>query len=91
MYPPLTFTTAPVINEAPSPAKKSAVSATSEGLPIRISGVSFERMFKSSSVRAEVISVSITHGAIQLTVMPEGPTSFASALVIPISAALLAE
>ena len=56
-----------------------------------MSGVLSASVFRSSPERWEFIAVSITPGATQLTLMPLGPTSCASALVSPMTAALVAE
>ena len=89
--PPLTLITSPVIKEAPSPARKSAAAATSEGSPLRRRALSSARSASSSGGNALFISVSITPGAMAFTVIPEGPSSLARALVIPIRPAFAVE
>ena len=54
-------------------------------------GVSSARVAKVSSPKRPFISVLITPGATQLTRMWEGPSSWAKALVRPMTAALAAE
>mgnify|MGYP000443604953 CR=1 FL=1 len=60
----------------------------SSGLPILSRGVSFDNSSISLSPCAEFMGVSTTPGEIQFTLIPEGPTSFASDFVKPRSAAL---
>ena len=89
--PPSGEMTEPVIKEDASVERKYTVSATSAGVPPRIKGVSSKKASLSSSESAEFIFVSIKPGATALTLMPEGPHSFASALVYPITPAFAAE
>ena len=90
-YPPFIDIISPVIKDDSSEARKYASDATSCGVPIRIKGVSSIIDAITSSVSDAFISVRITPGAIAYTVIPEGPTSLASALVKPRSAALVVE
>lgn len=90
-YPPDTFNTSPVIKPERSDPKKYIASAASSGEPVRRSGV-----FKANSSRDDgsthsVIFVSIKPGATAFTLIFEGPSSFASALVRPMTPALEAE
>ena len=62
-----------------------------KGEPIFMRGVSSLSTAMSSSPRARFMSVAITPGAIAFTRIPEGPSSLASAFVIPIRAALVVE
>ena len=62
-----------------------AVSAMSSAVPIRPSGISSTKALRSSTLILEFILVSIRPGAIQLTVIPLGASSFARAFVMPIS------
>ena len=71
--------------------QNTSVRATSSGVPRRSTGVSSARAALSSAVKLAIMSVSITPGATQFTVMPEGPSSLASALVRPITPAFAAE
>ena len=71
-------------------ARNLTVFAISSGLPSRSSDVSSQRQSKSSFVKWLFISVSITPGATQFTHIPDGPNSFASAFVKPITAAFAA-
>ena len=82
---------AEVIKDAESDARKTTVAATSSHLPIRHIGVDSISSAMVSSDKTEFISVSITPGSTQLTVIPDGPSSLASAIVIPRSPALAAE
>ena len=89
--PPLGLMTCPVINRLRSSAKNKIACAMSSGSPIHPSGVSSLNSSFVSSSSAAFISVSTTPGATQFTWMPDGPTSFASAFVKPITAAFEAE
>ena len=89
--PPSTPRTCPVINDDESLAKKRAAFATSSGVPTLPTGVSSHSSFIVYFERLAFIGVSISPGAMQFTVIPEGPNSFARAYVMPITAALDAE
>ena len=89
--PPSTPSTCPVTKDAASEAKKATTSATSSGVPMRQSGVSSRKACKVSSSKQRFISVAMTPGSTQLTVMPEGPSYLASARVRPSIPALVAE
>ena len=58
------------------------------GCPILPSGISFSMSFNSLSVKSEFISVSTIPGAIELTLIPDGPNYLAKALVNPSMPAL---
>ena len=79
------------MNEAFSDAKNNTAFATSEGVPSLHKGVSSQSSANTSCERAEFISVEITPGSIAFTVIPEGPSSFAKDLVMPINPALVVE
>ena len=79
------------MNEDFSEARKSIVSATSEGLPILISGVSSHKAESVSSLCILFISVSMTPGQRQFTLTPDSPTSFARAFVNPMREAFAEE
>lgn len=89
--PPFTPIISPVINDAESDESQYTLSATSDASPFLPRGVSAARAESVSSPRELVISVMMTPGQTQLTLIPDGPTSLASAFVMPISAALEAE
>ena len=89
--PPSTQSVCPVIKEASSDARKYTAAATSCGLPIRQSGVSSASASRVSLECMAFISVSMTPGATQLTRIPEGPSSLASAFVKPIRPDFVAE
>ena len=71
--------------------KNITASATSSAVPMRQTGVSSTRACISEALRREFILVSIRPGATQLTVMPDGQSSFARALVMPVRADFEAE
>ena len=66
-------------------------SAQSSGVPILPSGVSSASACIVSASCIRFLSVLITPGETQLTRIPEGPTSFASAFVKPMIPAFAAE
>ena len=80
-----------VINEACSEARNNTACATSSGVPKRLTGVSSTRVLNVSASSVAFISVWMTPGSTQLTVIPEGPSSLAMAMVKPRMAALVAE
>ena len=80
-----------MIYDAESEARKRTASATSSGLPIRPEGISSVKAAISCGVKEAFIEVPIIPGETQFTVIPEGATSLASALVKPIKAAFDAE
>lgn len=77
-----------VTYDAPSDRRKRTTDATSSGVPKRRIGIAFKA---SSAKIPSVISVSITPGATQLTVMPRRASSTARAFAAPMSPALAAE
>ena len=87
--PPSTQSTCPVMNGESQ--KNITASATSSAVPMRPAGVSSMSALISALLRREFILVSISPGATQFTVIPEGPSSFANALVMPDRADLDAE
>ncbi len=89
--PPFTPMTCPVIKADPSSASHRMVRATSSGVPMLPKGVSSRRAASVSGSKASFISVAMTPGATQFTRMPLGPSSLASALVKPMTAAFAAE
>ena len=91
MNPPLGASTWPVKKSPAGLAKNQMAWATSSGVPRRSKGVSSARAARVSGERAPFMAVSITPGATQLTVIPEGPTSLARARVKPMTPALAAE
>src|SRR5213078_3190799 len=92
MYsPPLTWTTWPVMYAAPSPARNRTTSATSRGVPIRLSGTSASSSARASGEIPAVISVSMSPGATALTRMDQCASSRAVAFVNPMRPALAAE
>ena len=90
-YPPSTPSTCPVMNAAASETRNAAACATSCGVPSRPSGVSSASAAVVCALCSSIIRVSMTPGALQFTRTPLGPSSYASARVRPMSAALLAE
>ena len=83
--------TCPLTYADMSLARNSATFATSSGVPARRNGIVFAHSARISSEIADVISVTINPGAIQLALMPRGPISFAIDFARPISPALDAE
>ena len=81
LIPPSTTMFWPVIKDASSLIKNFTAFATSDGVPIRPRGVSSARACRSSSLYTSSIAVFITPGLTQFTRTPEGPISFAIALV----------
>src|SRR5215213_1102121 len=80
--PPATSSVTPVIQEELSEARKRVASATSSGVPSRLSGICSEICrCCSSGMKRRVRSTSTVCGARQLTRMPCLPTSFATWLV----------
>ena len=80
-----------MIYDAFSFAKNETAKAISSGEHIRPRGISSHIAAFSSSEKRLIISVSVTPGAMQFTVIPEGAYSFASAFVRPITPAFDAE
>jgi hypothetical protein len=91
LTPPSTIRVRPVTQPASGEARNSATPEMSSGWPKRPSGVIANMLAPRSARVCVVISVSITPGAIVLTVMPRGPNSFASACDNVAMAALEAE
>ena len=87
--PPFTPNTCPVMNSCS--ARHKTAWATSSWVPVRCRGVSSFRAARSAGDSPAFIGVSMTPGATQFTRMPEGPSSWASAWVRPMSAAFEAE
>src|SRR5690606_7326230 len=85
--PPLTEITWRVMYPAASESRKATVAATSSGVPTRPAGIIFRAC---STTCGSSISVSISPGATQLTVMRRLASSSASALVAPMMPALAA-
>ena len=77
--------------QAEEDAKNNTASAISFGVPMRCSGVASTNSLMVASSSLPFISVSISPGAMQFTVMLDGPTSSANAFVSPITAAFDAE
>jgi hypothetical protein len=86
--PPFTPMTWPVMYEARSLARNATTSATSSGRPTRCIGIIGSTM---SIGRPSIISVSITPGATQFTVIFRFASSFESAFVAPMMPAFAAE
>ena len=91
MIPPFTPNICPVTYELHGDAKNDTAEATSSGVPIRPIGISSHIASFSSDEKRSIISVSITPGQIQLTVIPLNAYSFARAFVRPITPAFEAE
>ncbi len=89
-YPPDTFKTSPVIKPERSDPRKYMASATSSGVPVRKRGVLDANSSREDGSMHSVIFVSIKPGATALTLILEGPSSFASAFVRPMTPALAA-
>ena len=89
--PPFTEIICPVIYDDLSSAKNETAFATSSGVPSRITGISSRSISTVSLPSFVTISVFITPGDTAFTVIPDGATSFASALVRPIRPAFDAE
>ena len=89
--PPFGEIICPVIKDALLDARKVTTPAISEGVPFLHSGVSSAKLDRVSSPKDVVISVVITPGATQFTLIFDGPTSWASAFVKPIRPAFEAE
>ena len=70
---------------------KNTAEETSSGVPSLHRGVASRSESFPSSVSPRFMSVSMTPGSTQFTVMPDGPSSFASAEVNPRKADLEAE
>ena len=84
------LTTVPVIKSASDETKKATKLATSSGLANLPKAVNFLTVTFKSSGNFSVRGVSTKPGAIALTVTPNLPTSFAKALVKPMTPALAA-
>ena len=89
--PPSTQITWPVMYLALSDAKKTTVSAMSSTSPKRPNGIVATAASFTESERTSVISVATNHGATAFTVILRDASSFAAALVRPITPALEAE
>src|SRR5437867_5127614 len=94
-YPPFTLSTCPVTHSARSDARNATALAMSLGFPRRFNPLAsgYWRMICSpcAAIHAAVASVSVVAGDTQFTVTHERPTSFASALLNPITPAFAIE
>ena len=81
--PPSIDIVCPVIYCASSLAKNDTAFVISSTIPNLFKGIVFIILFLASLFKNEVISVSMNPGAIELTVMPLEPNSFASDFVKP--------
>src|SRR5450756_2313859 len=88
---PSTFNTCPVMYDDLSEAKNTHAFATSFGSPRRPIGIWLRRTARCSSPTERIISVSIIPGAIALTRIPLGASSFAAVFVIAMIAPFVAE
>src|SRR5690606_4788271 len=84
--PPFTARTWRVMYPASSDIRKFTAPATSSGVPMRAAGII--RRISSTGTCSSRISVSISPGATQLTVILRLPSSIARALAAPITPAL---
>ena len=89
--PPSTPNTCPVTKRARSLASSAIASPTSSAVPMRHRAVLSASSALSSGLRFAIMSVSMQPGATQLTRMPDGPSSFASAFVNATTAPFVAE
>ena len=89
--PPSTPNTCPVTKRARSLASSAIASPTSSAVPMRHRAVLSASSALSSGLRLAIMSVSMQPGATQLTRMPDGPSSFASAFVNATTAPFVAE
>src|SRR5438105_5328380 len=88
MYmPPLTARTCPVIYDASSEARKHTAAAISSGVPSRFRGILAVQSPRTLSVIARVMSVSISPGATEFTVIVRDATSCATDFTKPMSPA----
>src|SRR6516162_1813186 len=88
--PPSIVKQIPLTNDASSEARYKYPLAISSGAPHLPSGICGMVALRTSSGIASVMAVVINPGAIQLTVMPNRPSSIAHTFVMPIMADLVA-